>query len=812
MENTLSSTANYKVTLKSIANSIYPGWTLQNWFDWPPNMFALISMVLQRTGSYRICLLETRWWEHKEWQNHVGSDAIKWIEYSNDLILNKKRKKKFEIKDSKILTKEIFELIEKGWSDIDLNDLRVISDIYYTKQGVNNKSENAINFTISLIKVFCVADSCCSGLGLVGEMVKQPDYHLKLFKAVANLLLNNTGSLSTISKVHGIVLPKMRTPQSGLSLRSLSFHATFHITEVEVMWRTFPWLNNHKQSLNILAIPYPNKVTENDFRILKDEYHVVKYFDTKNDKKNIDIALIDSIIKLVQNEINNNKEIDIIIFPETSLLRDEYSKLLAQLELVYKHRDKNKSYKLPIVIAGVKSFEEFKKNPRSKIEKELYHNELRMATFFAGQWYEITQRKHHRWSLNRDQIRQYQLEGHLSTERIWFENSSIFQRRLSVLAPNSWLAMTSLICEDLARQEPVGDVLRGIGPTLLIALLSDGPQLTNRWSARYASVLADDPGSSVLSLTSAGMVGRSQKIDLGNNENNINQNTNHNKQTIGLWKDLITGWKELQIGYDEKAKGLLFTISAIFREEFTLDGRSDFTNASVFRLDTLNPVEIALDTSNQEIDNNSSTLLKVGNWNDIRELSAAFFSTDSIIDLLQLYKPESTSSSSLKKTSEICISDSIETILNLLQHNDNVNEIHPFWKEIKSKVSLSWENHNDIGIEAMHFDKNDHMSLFVTEVRKLKNDIINSINTSTKKSNFFELLIKYCKDQLDNLKEPIEGERGIPQLTIVAFLYSIHTKLSYCSYIKYMNAKKGISIEKAQTLIQSIEEILKKIE
>jgi 5-methylcytosine-specific restriction enzyme A len=52
--------------------------------------------------------------------------------------------------------------------------------------------------------------------------------------------------------------------------------------------------------------------------------------------------------------------------------------------------------------------------------------------------------------------------------------------------------------------------MRSVGPNLVVALLMDGPQLTARWPARYASVLADDPGSSVLTLTSLGMCLRSR--------------------------------------------------------------------------------------------------------------------------------------------------------------------------------------------------------------------------------------------------------------------------------------------------------------
>jgi hypothetical protein len=70
-----------------------------------------------------------------------------------------------------------------------------------------------------------------------------------------------------------------------------------------------------------------------------------------------------------------------------------------------------------------------------------------------------------------------------------------------------------LICEDLARQDPAAELVRAVGPNLLVALLMDGPQLANRWPARYAAVLAEDPGTSILTLTSLGMVERSRPTE-----------------------------------------------------------------------------------------------------------------------------------------------------------------------------------------------------------------------------------------------------------------------------------------------------------
>jgi hypothetical protein len=72
------------------------------------------------------------------------------------------------------------------------------------------------------------------------------------------------------------------------------------------------------------------------------------------------------------------------------------------------------------------------------------------------------------------------------------------------------LTSVSLVCEDLAQNDDVAALIRSVGPTIVLTVLLDGPQLTSRWAARYASVLADDPGSAVLTLTSFGMARRSR--------------------------------------------------------------------------------------------------------------------------------------------------------------------------------------------------------------------------------------------------------------------------------------------------------------
>ena len=121
--------------------------------------------------------------------------------------------------------------------------------------------------------------------------------------------------------------------------------------------------------------------------------------------------------------------------------------------------------------------------------------------------------------------------------------------------------MATLICEDLARVDPVQAVIRSVGPNLVIALLMDGPQLERRWGGRYATVLADDPGSAVLTLTSVGMLARSGRPG------------EPPPREIALWKGYEGVAQELKLPSGNHA--LLLTVTHRSEEHFTLDGRSD---------------------------------------------------------------------------------------------------------------------------------------------------------------------------------------------------------------------------------------------
>lgn len=137
------------------------------------------------------------------------------------------------------------------------------------------------------------------------------------------------------------------------------------------------------------------------------------------------------------------------------------------------------------------------------------------------------------------------------------------ERNVEFLTLENGLTTCVLISEDLARQEPVADLLRAIGPNLVVTLLMDGPQIRERWTARYAAVLAEDPGCSVLTLTSLGMASLSRLEDPARDRS----------RTIAWWRDVHFGQRELALREEESAAVLRVVRKS--GEEFTADGRGD---------------------------------------------------------------------------------------------------------------------------------------------------------------------------------------------------------------------------------------------
>jgi hypothetical protein len=354
-----------------------------------------------------------------------------------------------------------------------------------------------------------------------------------------------------------------------MTLRSLSHHlALLPPSDVQVFWHP-PIARAQERDrdlVNLLLLPWPEVVRPQDFHVVDGSEPEARSL--PEDYRYFSFGMRGYTAAAFERKLRGALEaarsfaghVDGMVFPELALSWREYgvAETLAREQGL-------------LLVAGVRMYpgDLDVTAPTNAcvfmVPSELARRPTRGRRSTPRQLQEprVVQRKHHRWCLDRNQILQYGLGGVMPASRDCWELTDLGARRLSFMTLGSWLTLTALICEDLARQDPVSEIVRAVGPNLVVALLMDGPQLKGRWSSRYASVLAEDPGSSVLALTSLGMAALSRPVPPAPSRSRV----------IGLWRDVLYGEQELVLDQDCTAAVLSLSRDSI--EEFSADGRGD---------------------------------------------------------------------------------------------------------------------------------------------------------------------------------------------------------------------------------------------
>lgn len=502
---------------------------------WPPNVFGICAYLLKLTGTYVEVLRE---WpptgklrlhpQGRDWREWIREEGLAWRKVARG-------------------RSPIPATVVSAWT-------KVLAKGKKTLLAVREDRE----FVHALLQLVALADEASAGVGI------QPAT-ADAFRLHALELLTRTESGSTLSP--GLpsselrVLPKQHTPRAGLTLRSLTHHLALHVgNEVTPFWYTVPQSNpNH--GLNLLVAPWPLSLRPSQFQpvpgkllSMPERFGFVE-FTLDEDAEGVarwTAALIAEAERVAG-------RVDGVVFPESSLSESEYKKV-GQVVLGRE----------AFLIAGVL---------RKRAKGEASLNLVTFDAIKSATPMNVEQCKHHRWRLDRSQIEMYGLGGTLDPTRDWWEHIDLGRREVHFVALNSKLSLCCLICEDLARQDPVADLVRSVGPNLVVALLMDAPQLGVRWPARYATVLADDPGSSVLTVTSAGMV------DLTRAPRSATPS-----RSVGLWKDARSDFVELEL--PRGADGLLLNLCTEVVEEWTADGRSDGGVTGYPRLGGVHPIRL----------------------------------------------------------------------------------------------------------------------------------------------------------------------------------------------------------------------------
>jgi hypothetical protein len=310
----------------------------------------------------------------------------------------------------------------------------------------------------------------------------------------------------------------------------------------------------------LLLLPWPLEVRESDFRVVEDSVHRLEkepfgFYEFAPDRR-LDLELLDRVLATARREAGS---VDVVLLPESAIDADEIEgveRLLDRHGVVFLQAGVRERARAPEKLPG--NWIHIGVSPRLEKGSSLSEAE-------GEAWFHIRQNKHHRWSLDESQIYQYHLGGVLHPSIQWWEAIEVPRRAIEFVEVAE-LTLVSLVCEDLAQNDQIAGLMRSVGPTVVLAALLDGPQLTSRWAARYASALADDPGSAVLTLTSFGMVQRSRPRD------------REASRVVALWKDPARGVREIPL--EPGAQGVLLTVCMDRATRRSADGRWPVDNGT----------------------------------------------------------------------------------------------------------------------------------------------------------------------------------------------------------------------------------------
>ena len=524
----MSTALKSKLTPSSVWGTVACGTIGDDLLDWPPDVFALTDLILARSEAYRFALSPPSGlsWppDHcPDWAAAVTEAGRRWSAW---------------VEDS---TGGLPDLITAEWEI-------VREAAHVPLDQLTDASEWRV--CEALMTLHAVADEACAGAGIA---LTSSDGHGAVYRARARELLARTGSLSRVPSAALRVLPKVRTAPQGTSSRVLSRYVGVHGPGVDARWHKVatrrPGTDPQVRHANFLLLPWPLRVRASDFRPVEGSLRSLSnepygFFEFAP-SEGLDLDLLDRTLAAARDEVDS---VDVVVMPESAVDESEIDGLEALLA----------ARGVRALIAGVRQ-----SRPRTG---QFSRNWVHLAASTGEEWLRIKQNKHHRWSLDEGQIEQYHLGGSLHPHVRWWEAMDVPRRTIHFVEGGDGVTLASVVCEDLAEIDEVADVLRTVGPTIVVTPLLDGPQLSSRWAARYAGVLADDPGSSVLTVTSYGMARRSRPP--GRDFSPI----------VALWKDSVRGLREIPL--ESGAEGILLTVTSDLVNRRSGDGRRPVENCT----------------------------------------------------------------------------------------------------------------------------------------------------------------------------------------------------------------------------------------
>ena len=376
---------------------------------WPPDVFGVVSLLLQRSGAYTSVV--------NAWPPRWASNAEAWREGIRDI---GKEWRNAAVSVGSPLPRRV----EEWWTTVQRSENCAVSAIASDK-----------SLREALLQLSAAADEACQGVGVPTGGDEEPE---DTFRTTARNLLRERRSLGReISPDRLWVLPKLHTPQVGMTIRSLSHYlAAIPAADVRPEWHTILG-SEFDRRLNLLLVPWPLEVLPvqfqekrtDDLRAMDEKFGFFRFAPRQRPDETADA--LGELIEAADEVVGH---IDGVILPETAIEEKRYRDLVTHVAEV----------KRRIVIVGFVG------------STDLGFASNEFAVHVPVQVQESVARvgpshKHHRWKLDRSQILQYGLGGTLDPTRGWWEHISLGERKVFFVSLKWWLTVCVLICEDLAR-------------------------------------------------------------------------------------------------------------------------------------------------------------------------------------------------------------------------------------------------------------------------------------------------------------------------------------------------------------------------
>jgi hypothetical protein len=280
--------------------------------DWPADLFALANVILGRSEAYRFVF------SPPPGANWPPTRLPRWSE----VVMEAGRRWGAWVEDRK---NALPQLLAEEWSFF-LD--RVGTPLKELREGRDWRMCEA------LLTLHAIADEACAGLGLALDRL---DGEGCVYRAHGRELLARTGSLARIQSDFLRVLPKVRTPPDGTSLRSFSRYACVHGPDLEARWYKVPVRRGgtepHARHANLLLLPWPLHVRESDFRPLdgsvqrfaKEPFGMFEFAPAEK----LDLDLVSRVIDSAKDEVDS---VDMVMLPESAVDESEVNDLEALLD------------------------------------------------------------------------------------------------------------------------------------------------------------------------------------------------------------------------------------------------------------------------------------------------------------------------------------------------------------------------------------------------------------------------------------------------------------------------------------------------